>query len=96
MDVIEKSLRQALTSGRYKEFKPKTAATEWIELKKKMPKPGYSYLIRCVYAGPCYDVAFYKGLDKGGVHLWILSNVEIDHASITHYAYIRDPDCQED
>ena len=92
---IENSLRQPAFNYSKKPA-IKCATGEWIELKKKTPKPGCSYLIRCMYAGPCYDVAFYEGVRKDGSHHWIVTKSDINPDSITHYAHIRDPDSLED
>lgn len=68
------------------------AASHWIASKDRWPAEGRSYLVRTVAAGPVYDVAFYNGVQPGGLRQWLMTDCELNAAMITHWAMLYDPD----
>jgi len=70
----------------------KEAKPYWTKLTKNtLPEPGRSYLIRTLSVVPVYDVAFFQGRRSDGALWWVVTNVDIDPGSITHYAEIEEP-----
>lgn len=65
----------------------------WKQMKHQLPEPERSYLIAATHGGPMliYNVALYRGKQPDGTHRWILSNIDIDHITITHWAEIDEP-----
>lgn len=62
----------------------------WVPIQKASLEPATAYYIIADYGnGPIQDVVFYEGKDKAGEHIWILSDVEIDHRDITHVSALR-------
>ena len=68
------------------------AAAEWVKTSAKLPTPGRSYLVITESAGQVPDVAFYNGVDAGGVRQWLLTDSSL--GGVLFWAEILTPESE--